>query len=324
MYKFDWEKDYTGNILWLRNRTVFLTVHGSHAYGLNTPASDVDIKGICIPPLRYFTGFVNRFEQAESKNPDLVIYSLQKFIQLACDCNPNIIELLWVDDDSIIICKEIGKELREQRQHFLSKKARHTFSGYAIAQLKRIKTHKKWLLNPVEIKPTRHEFGLPETTVLAKDQLGAIESVINSGGSTSEFSDNVMEIYQKERSYHNKLIEYQQYQNWKKNRNPARAEMEKKFLYDTKHAMHLVRLLRMCREILTTGEVLVKRPDRDELLAIRNGAWKYDELLEWAEKQDQEMEELYKTSTLPHGPDRNYLDKLCSLWTLNITLDSTV
>jgi len=68
----------------------------------------------------------------------------------------------------------------------------------------------------------------------------------------------------------------------------------------------------MCREILTTGKVVVKRPDREELLAIRNGAWSYDRLVEWAEAEDVELEQLYKTSkALPQTPDRKYLDKLC-------------
>ena len=51
--------------------------------------------------------------------------------------------------------------------------------------------------------------------------------------------------------------------------------------YDTKHGAHLVRLLRMGREIVETGSVHVWRGDRDadELLAIRAGAWSYDRLM---------------------------------------------
>jgi len=45
--------------------------------------------------------------------------------------------------------------------------------------------------------------------------------------------------------------------------------LEAKFGFDTKHAMHLIRLLRMAREILETGVVHVKRPDAEELSAIR-------------------------------------------------------
>ena len=71
-----------------------------------------------------------------------------------------------------------------------------------------------------------------------------------------------------------------------------------------------IRLMRMCREILEGKGVLVKRPDAEELLAIRNGLWTYDQLLEWADRQETELEALYKTSKLPNSPPVNELDKL--------------
>lgn len=314
IYNFDWIRDYRGNLEWLPHSTILLTVHGSHAYGLATETSDVDIKGVAIPPKQYLFGFLHRFEQAESKNPDMTIYDIRKFFQLAADCNPNIIEILWTDDEHVIFINELGKMLRHFRSHFLSQKAKYTFSGYAIAQLKRIKTHRKWLLNPVEKKPERGDFSLPETSLLSADEMGAIEAVERNEGFGAQFSENAMLIYQKERSYRNALREWQQYQNWKANRNPARAEMEAKFGFDLKHAMHLVRLMRMCREILTGQGVMVKRPDREELLAIRNGAWTYDQLMEWAERQDAELNELVEKSTLRHSPDRNFLSGLCAAW----------
>lgn len=125
-------------------------------------------------------------------------------------------------------------------------------------------------------------------------------------------SDNFIQVMQKEREYTSKKKEWDQYQTWKKSRNPARAALEEKYGYDTKHAYHLVRLIRMCREILTDGKVIVKRPDREELLAIRNGAWSYEQLIEFAEKEDKSLNELYATSTaLPKSPDKNKIDELC-------------
>lgn len=311
---FDWERDYRGNLEWLPSSTVLLVKHGSHAYGLNTPESDLDVRGVAIPPREYFLGFLKKFEQAEFKPPDTTIFDIRKFFQLAADCNPNIIEVLWVDDADVIYENWVGKYLRHFRTQFLSKKAKYTFSGYAIAQLKRIKTHRKWLLSPREERPTRTEFNLPETSLLSADMMGAIQSVLEHGGSESQYSENVMEIYQRERAYHNAMTGWQQYQNWKKNRNPARAALEAKMGFDGKHASHLVRLMRMCREILERGEVVVKRPDRDEILAIRNGAWTYDQLIEWVEKQDADMSALLETSKLPQSPDRVYLDGLCRSW----------
>jgi hypothetical protein len=125
-------------------------------------------------------------------------------------------------------------------------------------------------------------------------------------------SDNFIEIMQKERAYKNLKSQWDKYQEWKKNRNPARAAMEEKFGFDGKHGLHLIRLLRVCKEALSTGKIIVKRPDREELLAIRGGGWTYEQLIEEAEKLDAQAEELYKTSNvLPKTPDFEYLDKLC-------------
>ena len=49
----------------------------------------------------------------------------------------------------------------------------------------------------------------------------------------------------------------------------------------------------------------------EELLAIRNGAWDYDFLIQWAEEKDAELGELVKITQLPHHPDRVALDRLC-------------
>jgi hypothetical protein len=49
----------------------------------------------------------------------------------------------------------------------------------------------------------------------------------------------------------------------------GRTELVDKFGYDTKHAMHLVRLIRMAKEILIEGVVHVYRDDREELMDIR-------------------------------------------------------
>jgi hypothetical protein len=81
---------------------------------------------------------------------------------------------------------------------------------------------------------------------------------------------------------------------------------------NTKHGMHLVRLMKMCREIVSTGKVIVKRPDAAELLEIRAGSWSYEKLIEWSDKQEEELKALYETcKVIPHQPDREKIDKLC-------------
>lgn len=346
--------DKSPHLKWINENTHLLVRHGSHAYNTNIESSDEDFKGICTPSKEYFLGYINNFEQAELKDPDTVIYDLRKFFHLAADCNPNIIEVLHTDSSDHILVDSIGESILDNKYAFLSKKVKHTFSGYAMAQLKRIKLHKKWIMNPIKEPPTRESMGLPEYTLIPQDQLVAAQAEINKELDRFQFNflenleesskieirtvmsemlaelkitseqhwmsaarkiglnDNFIELMQKERQYTGAKREFDQYQNWKSNRNPKRFELEEKFGYDAKHAYHLVRLMRMCKEILTTGKVIVKRPDREELLAIRNGAWSYDELMDFSLKQEEEINKLYTVSNiLPNSPNRKYLDKLC-------------
>lgn len=83
--------------------------------------------------------------------------------------------------------------------------------------------------------------------------------------------------------------EWSNYWTWKRERNVTRSELEEQFGYDTKHAMHLIRLLRMGEEILTQGKVIVLRPDATELLEIRDGKLSYEELVNYAEDTDHKI-----------------------------------
>lgn len=330
---FSW---YRGNLAWLPARTIFLTKSGSHAYGTNLPTSDLDLKGVAVPPREYFLGYLHRFEQAECRDPvDAVVYDVRKFFALAADCNPNIIELLFADPSDVIRSNRYWDRVIAKRDLFVSKKAQHTFSGYAMAQLKRIKTHRKWLLSPPAKHPDRGDFGLPNAPTLEKEQFGVVEARIRKledalGGEgwtkdkveerdaelvtavagEIDLSPKLIPLIIAERKYNGAMRNWVSYQKWKTERNAKRADLEASHGYDTKHAMHLVRLMRMASEILGTGAVIVKRPDADELLSIRHGAWTYDALMEWATAQEAKLAEVAKTSALPHDPDRKAIDAL--------------
>jgi uncharacterized protein len=354
---FNWNI-YNGNLTWLEKNTIYLTEHGSIAYGTNLPTSDLDLRGICVAPKEYYLGFNMRFEQVDQHEPDLTIFDIRKFFALAADCNPNALEIIFTDPEHHLIETPVVRKLLENREAFLSQKVKYTLSGYAHSQLKRIKLHRNYLLHPCETPPTRAEFGLPERTTIPADQLEAAKAAIKKqldAWSWHELEDvspssrlaiqeeferrlleitqwswedleentyiaatknlgydtNFIELLDRERRYTAKHREYKQYQDWKKNRNPARAAMEEKFGFDGKHALHLSRLTRMCKELLSEGKLIVKRPDAEELLAIRHGAWTFDQLMDWFEQQQVEIEALVKTTKLPHHADRAKLNSLC-------------
>jgi predicted nucleotidyltransferase len=282
-------------------------------YGTNIATSDLDVKGVAVPPVEYYFGHDLTFEQAEQNDPDMVVYSIKKYVKLAADCNPNIIEILFADPDKFwLVDTPEGRLLYENRFLFLSKKARYTFSGYAHAQLKRIKSHRSWLLNPPSKKPSRADYGLSETEKISSSAMGAFDSLERESVEIPNMNKEVMRILTAERGYQTELTHYNQYQNWVATRNKKRAGDEATYGYDLKHALHLVRLMRMAKEILTLGEVIVARPDAEELLEIRHGKWTYDKLIAWADSQEKEIETIYENSNvIPNKPDHKKIRKLC-------------
>jgi hypothetical protein len=343
---------YKGALPWLSVRTIYLTRHGSHAYGTATATSDVDVKGVAVPPRAYYHGFVQRFEQAECDDPDMVIYELRKFMQLAADCNPSVIEVLFTDGSDHLGVTPLGERLLASREVFLSKKARHTFTGYAMAQLRRLEAHHRWASDPPKAPPHREDFGLDALTEVEDMHLKAVTAEIEKlvkqwdvdlsplPRDTQEdlrekmthalserivasddgwraavrhlgLGDELSTRLLRERELRAQQRAWEQFVAWQKSRNAKRAELEARFGYDTKFGAHIVRLLRMCREILSEGVVRVRRPDREELVAIRNGAWPFEQLAAWARSEEAEMEALSGASKLPHTPDRKTLDALC-------------
>jgi len=291
---------------------IYETVHGSQAYGLATPTSDVDLKGVLVGPAGWYHGYLGGPEQVELSG-DHVRYEIRKYFRLAAAANPTVLELLWTPLECHVHMTPAGERLLAAREQFLSLRVKDSFSGYAMSQLGRIKTHRKWVMNPPQKEPVRSDFGLPDRAQLSRDQLGAVEAMLADRRlEPVDLSTNFLDILERERRYRTARKEWDSYLSWQRTRNPRRSELEAKFGYDTKHALHLIRLLRMGLEIVATGRVLVRRDDRDELLGIKAGALSYDELMARAETLGQQVHAAAATSPLPAAPDDAALDRLCA------------
>lgn len=293
--------------------TILEAKHGSQAYGTNLPTSDLDTKGVCIiPDLRFWFG-MQTFEQKDSGwGSDKVIYHLPKFLKIAGECNPNILEILFVEDQDILKMTPLGKRLRDSRQLFLSKKAKFTFSGYAHSELQKVKLRKKWMDNAPDHQPQEQEFKLRKKIDVGPlgTQLGSNTKIVKI--ETTERPDwFVLDVESFDKLGHEQAIKnYQSFRDWVTNRSPVKFEREQKFGFESKNAMHLVRLLRMGLEILTLGEVRVKRPDAQELLEIRNGNWTLDKIISYSEDLQLQLDEAYEKSSLPFTADWKAIEDL--------------
>ena len=95
-----------------------------------------------------------------------------------------------------------------------------------------------------------------------------------------------------------------------KNRNPKRRELEEKYKFDCKHASHLFRLLTEGEELLKTGKINFPLSNAEELLAIKNGLYTYDEVIEKAEEFEKKFDMWYNESELQFGANIPELTKL--------------
>ena len=130
----------------LKDNIVLLVVAGSHAYGLNTEESDLDIRGISMGTSDSILG-MESFDIFEDKNTDTVIYSIKRFMELAIKGAPNVLEILFSNPENILYCdRKIGKMLLDNRDMFLSKRIYYSFKGYAKNALK--DAEKKLETNP--------------------------------------------------------------------------------------------------------------------------------------------------------------------------------
>lgn len=134
--------NYTIQKLKDENLIIFEGITGSNAYGTNTPESDCDIRGVFIQPLddvlKY--GFI---EQVSDKKNDIIFYEIGRFIHLVIANNPNILEMLALPEDCILYCDPLFKKIIDNKYHFLSKRVKYTFAGYAIDQIRKARGYNK-------------------------------------------------------------------------------------------------------------------------------------------------------------------------------------
>lgn len=222
---------------------IAIAVTGSNAYGMQTKDSDMDIMGIFLPPLDYVLG-VNNVEQVmitkEKDNIEGTMFSFSKWYNLMIQQNPNVLELLWHENNNYLYKDNKYFDLLiNNRKQLLSKKLKHSFGGYAFAQIQRL----------------------------------------------SKLNEKV-------------------------NQNKKRLEEFKKFGYSTKNASHVFRLLGMCLDALVEGEIQVLRPERQFLIAIREGKYDYNKIVEMSDNKFRLIEEAYVNSKLPNKINKEFADNI--------------
>lgn len=83
-----------------------------------------------------------------------------------------------------------------------------------------------------------------------------------------------------------------------------------KFGYDTKAAMHMIRMMCECQELLVDGFITYPRPEVEMLLAIRRGEWSKTRVEQEYLRLEADMEYLRQSSKLPPTVDKDAVSKV--------------
>lgn len=304
------------------NRILYCAV-GSHLYGTNTKDSDLDYAGIFIPDPDYVIG-LKRCDQVEFKtNPsssgqrnskddkDETIYSLPKYLHLASQCNPNILEILYSPVPNLNLPHwfiPFGKELVANRDRFLSQKVRKTFLGYAYSQKEKLLVKKARLGAIRKAREDLHDI----RTMKGIHGDDAIVNRLTVSSSTGE----VYRIFESRTSLDYVVKELEEMEG----EYGLRTKSIEQYGFDTKFALHLIRLLREGLDILEGRGLVFPLPYAEDLLKIRRGEVSLEELLAQASKLMEKAENV--ESKLPEHCDMNWLNDfqvrmLTEFWATN-------
>ena len=310
--------DFLRNDSHLGNRLLFICLTGSYSYGTNREDSDIDIRGVTLDTIASLSG-IETFEQYEDDKTDTVIYSLSKFIRLASQCNPNIIELLFLEKEHYLYMTPLGQKIIDNREIFLSRKAIHTFGGYANAQLNRLENALARNEDTSTYQEKMEHINRSILNVIDNlyDKLNVQEDSFKSYVNEDleiAFDINVKNLpYFKLKAISDEL--HNTMRNYSTKTMGKNARKDDKHL--NKHMMHLVRLYLEANELLKDNVLKVYRKDDLKLLNdIRDGKYRNangsltQDFKDLLNSLTSEFDILKAQTNLPKEPDYPKIKKL--------------
>jgi predicted nucleotidyltransferase len=309
----------------VKNRMLFLTFGGSHAYGTATPTSDVDLRGCAFNrkvDLIGMSGFGKSFDVFTDQETDTAIYSFNSLVRLLCVCNPNTIEMLGGRPDSYLFFHPLAKEMLAMKRAFLSKRAVPSFGGYATQQLRRLQN----ALLCGSVSQQEKEEHIRNAIHVAMRSFGERYTAFPEGAlrltiGKSERADRETEIFLDVDLKHYPLRDYRnilsEMSNIVRDYDKVNARNRKKDeLHLNKHAMHLIRLYFMVFDILEKEEINTYRENEIPLLLdIRNGKYQNEdgtfqkEFFEMVTGYEKRMAYAAENTGLPAQPDGKRIEE---------------
>ena len=301
----------------LGNNIILIGLGGSYAYGTEKEdgSSDVDCRGCALNSKEEILTNKN-FEQFTNDETDTVIYSFNKLVSLLCNVNPNTVELMGLKPEHYLYVHPIGKELLNNAHLFLSKKAIHSFGGYASAQLRKLSN--KAIRQVEQSQREQHILNsINNAAYTFPDKYFQFESDnIKLYIDKSQQEEYDTEIFMDINLKHYPLRDYKSMWSEMNNivKDYAKIGKRNKNAIEHgklgKHMMHLIRLYMMCLDILEKEQIVTYREaEHDLLMDIRNGKYldsndqPIPEFYEMVDDYERRLDYAKLNTSLPDNPD---------------------
>lgn len=288
---------------------MYLAYRGSISHGTQSPGptsiDDIDLIGFVLAQPRHYLGLTEwgsrGTREIKSGRWDIVLYEIRKATQMLLQGNPNIVSALWTAPKHNLLLSDAGRKLIENRHLFDGRHIYHSFAGYSSAQMHKMESRspaelREYLAITYELKHRGKHPNYAEGEVWPEPDRSTGEARDIANWNTDKLLARMRHFQKKGEN-----IGYM---------GEKRKQLVLKHGYDAKNVAHAIRLLRMCIEYLRTGEMLVERPDAEELRAIKTGKWDLARVKTHAADLFLEAKSAYENSTLPDQPDRVGAEKL--------------
>lgn len=305
----------------LGRKIIFLTLGGSYSYGTNVETSDVDVRGGALNSESDLLGLTS-FEQVVNTQTDTTIYAFNKLVSLLLNCNPNTIEMLGCKPEHYFYISDIGREMIANRKMFLSKRAVHSFGGYANQQLRRLEN----ALARDRLSQARREEHILNSMKGAVKSFESRYTIFKNGSIVLYTDESPREDLDREifadiqlkkypvREFNSVINDLTNVIGTYEKLNHRNHKKDDEHL--NKHAMHLIRLYLLCLDILEKEDIVTYRGDDLPLLmSIRKGDYQLEdgtyrpEFFEMVSDFEKRLNYAKQNTSLPDNPDMKKVEE---------------
>lgn len=243
-------------------------------------------------------------------------------MSLLLNCNPNTIEMLGCKPEHYVYISDIGREMIANRKMFLSKRAVHSFGGYANQQLRRLEN----ALARDRLSQARREEHILNSMKGAVKSFESRYTIFENGSIVLYTDESPREDLDREifadiqlkkypvREFNSVINDLTNVIGTYEKLNHRNHKKDDEHL--NKHAMHLIRLYLLCLDILEKEDIVTYRSDDLPLLmSIRKGDYQLEdgtyrpEFFEMVSDFEKRLNYAKQNTSLPDNPDMKKVEE---------------